>query len=230
MRAPVDPHGYLARARETFKAYAWSVRHGLRLVVYDQTCTARPWLTQSWIAGSLIARARGELDAALGVTSWAEATAWLAEYGEGMPIAEIQYWGHGKWGELFVDEESLDVSALRPGHRLHDSLRRIRARMEPESRWWFRTCETFGAQRGQDFASAWTDFFGCPAAGHTFIIGPWQSGLHNLEPGQRPAWSASEGLAEGSADAPTRALWSRVWRPRTINCLRMRIPQRLLSE
>ena len=43
---------------------------------------------------------------------------------------------------------------------------------------------------GHDFARAWTDFFGSRAAGHTFIIGYWQSGLHTLAPGASAACRA----------------------------------------
>ena len=204
------------------------MRHGLRLVVYDQTCTGRPWLTQSWQVGSAIARARGELDASFGARDWTAALDWLGSYGDGLPITEVQYWGHGKWGKLFIDREALDRDSLDPSHRLHRRLERVRERMGPDSRWWFRTCETFGAQAGHDFARAWTDFFGCAAAGHTYIIGPWQSGLHNLRPGERPTWSTQEGLAEGDPQNPQRAQWSQPWKPRTINCLRMRIPPSLV--
>lgn len=197
-------------------------------MVYDRTCTTRPWLTQSWVIGASLARARGELDAAFGASSWDQALSWLANYGEGMPISEIQYWGHGKWGEAFIDEDSLGIDCLQPEHAWHEPLARIRERMDIQSRWWFRTCETFGAERGKKFASAWTDFFKCDAAGHTFIIGPWQSGLHNLRPGRTPTWSSEEGLAKGTPEEPSRAQWSQPWKVRTINCLRMRIPQDML--
>jgi hypothetical protein len=199
-------------------------------MVYDRTCRSRPWLTQAWIVGATLARARGELDASFGAASWEEALEWIVGYGRGLPIAEIQYWGHGKWGKVFIDQEALTSSALDASHGLNPSLQRIRARMDAESRWWFRTCESFGGESGKTFAREWAEFFGCDAAGHTFIIGPWQSGLHNLGPGEIPSWPSEEGIAEGSPASPIRAYWSRPWRARTINCLRMRIPDRLLRR
>ncbi len=197
---------------------------GRRLLVYDRTCTRPPFLTQSWVAGALIARVRGRLDAAYGARDWASALDWLASTDADAPIAEIQFWGHGKWGRIYIDDDILDAGALSSGHPLHPKLEAIRERMNPEARWWFRSCETFGADAGHDFAMRLVDWFGRPAAGHTYIIGPWQSGLHRLEPGQRPDWSTDEGLVEGSPAAPRRAAWSRAWHPRTINCLRMDIP------
>jgi len=92
------------------------------------------------------------------------------------------------------------------------------------AQWWFRTCETFGADAGHDFARAWTSYFDCRAAGHTYVIGPWQSGLHTLEPGARPHWSADEALIEGSAAEPQRAAWSSRREPNTISCLHGSIP------
>ncbi|MGB1700273.1 MAG: hypothetical protein ACPHRO_09985, partial [Nannocystaceae bacterium] len=89
---------------------------------------------------------------------------------------------------------------------------------------WFRTCETFGAQPGHDFARHLAAHMGARVAGHTYIIGPLQSGLHLLAPGQRPAWSDSEGLAEGTPQAPLRARWSSISAPNTITCLRRSLP------
>ena len=70
----------------------------------------------------------------------------------------------------------------------------------------------------------WTDFFGCRAAGHTYIIGPLQSGLHAIAPGGTPHWSTYEGLDVGSPEKPRRALWSIPGAPNTISCLRVNLP------
>jgi hypothetical protein len=199
----------------------------LRLMIYDETCNGRgvlPGLTQSWIAGALLYRGLGRLDAAHGARSWDEALAWLAGHEPGHEIGEIQYWGHGKWGQLYIAREILDVSALSTTSPLRPRLDAIRARMAPGASWWFRTCETFGARTGHEFAMAWTDFFERPAAGHTFIIGPWQSGLHSLAPGEVPTWDEAEGIEAGTARAPEKALWSGPGRPNTITCLGGRVP------
>src|SRR5262249_1806712 len=126
------------------------------------------------------------LDGGLGVASWGEALDWLAEVEPGARVAEIQFWGHGQWGQACFAGEPIDESALTPGHEHHGRLARVRERMLPgaEGLWWFRCCDTFGTPRGQAFARAWTRFFGCRAAGHTHVIGVWQSGLHSLLPGE----------------------------------------------
>lgn len=201
-------------------------RRAQRLMVYDRTCLGRPFLpglTHSWIAGAWIYRGLGRLDASIGVDSWHQALQWLANRDQ--PIAEIQFWGHGKWGQLFVDQGCLSAEDLEPGSPHHDALAAIRERLVgPQALWWFRSCETFGAQAGHRFARAWTDFFGCRAAGHTYIIGPWQSGLHSLAPGDEIHWSASEGLKEGDPEDPQRAQWSRFSAPNTIHFLQGHVP------
>jgi hypothetical protein len=189
-----------------------------------------PWpgLTHSWRLGGLLYGTLGRLDDWRGFSSWDAALTWLASHRASEPIAEVQFWGHGKWGCARIGDEALSLDSLDPEHPHHDALAAIRERMRgPEDElplWWFRTCETFGAEEGHAFAQAWTEFFGCRGAGHTYIIGPWQSGLHTLAPGQRPDWSPEEGLAEGTAKDPRRALWSARHEPNTITCLHGSIP------
>ena len=91
--------------------------------------------------------------------------------------------------------ERLDRAALAPGHLLLPALERLRDHLLPggDALFWFRTCETFAGAEGHAFARAWTRFFRARAAGHTFIIGPLQSGLHVLAPGEEPSWPEDEG-------------------------------------
>jgi hypothetical protein len=56
------------------------------------------------------------------------------------------------------------------------------------------------------------------------VIGFHQSGLHALAPGIAADWSESEGLVEGTAEAPQRARRSAPWRPRTITCFANQVP------
>jgi hypothetical protein len=164
-------------------------------------------------------RALRRTDAIQGVSSWNEALTWLGTRSE--PIEEIQYWGHGKWGGAFVGDDVLDASALVDRRAQLDA---IRERLAPDALLWFRTCETLGARRGMSFAERLADFFGARVAGHTYIIGFHQSGLHCLAPGTRADWSPDEGLAEGTPDAPTRARWSTPFRPRTVTAFDGQIP------
>ncbi len=198
----------------------------LRLMIYDRTCPRPrflPGLSQVWGAGRHLYRALGRLDGSHGAASWAEALDWLAAVQPGARIQEIQFWGHGRWGLARIGSEPLDASALASGHPHHDRLARVRDRLQPDGAlWWFRTCETFGTRAGHQFARAWTRFHRCRAAGHTYIIGGWQSGLHSLAPDAEPTWSTDEGL--DPAD-PSRALWSGPRAPNTITFLHGQIPE-----
>lgn len=194
----------------------------LRLMVYDRT---RAVLGRAWWTGGHLYRGLRRLDAWRGVASWEEALAWLAAVEPARRIGEVQFWGHGNWGLARVDRQPFDIGALCASHPLHAPLAAVRARLDgAEASWWFRTCETFGADVGQRFAAALADHLGCRVAGHTFVIGAWQSGLHTLAPGRAPAWSPEEGIAEGSRAAPRRAWSSGPRRPNTITCLHGRIP------
>lgn len=200
----------------------------LRLMIYDDTCRRSRLgvgLTHSWIAGALLYRQIGKFDATRGVRSWEEALQWLSDVEKDRSIGEIQFWGHGKWGRALIDGAPLTTAALAESHPWNRPLRDVAERMVPDALWWFRTCETFGAEAGHDFARRWTDFFECRAAGHTYIIGPWQSGLHALNPGEVPRWSVYEGLDEGAPDAPRKALWSIPGAPNTISFLRATLPR-----
>jgi hypothetical protein len=198
-------------------------------MVYDRTCTGKPFrpgLSHAWATGQHLYRLLGRFDRTLGVESWDEALSWLGHVGRGQPIAEIQYWGHGKWGLARVDSQAFDAAALAPSHRWAADLDRIADRLLPDGRslLWFRTCETLGCAPGQDFAQRLTERLACRVAGHTYIIGHWQSGLHSLAPGQTPGWSQDEGLREGTPESPREAYWSRAWHPNTVSFLHGQIP------
>jgi hypothetical protein len=198
----------------------------LRLMVYDRTCRGRgllPGLTHSWIAGALLYQGLGRLDAAFAASSWAEAFAHLLDASAGRRIAEVQYWGHGKWGRAYVARDVLDEGAFLPSSPHYDALSRLRDRFTDDALVWFRTCETFGKREGVSFATALTTFTGARGAGHTYVIGPWQSGLHALSPGETPTWPLHEGLPDGDA-AAKKALMSTPWAPNTITCLHGAVP------
>lgn len=205
--------------------------NALRLLVFDRTCTGkglRPGLSHAWAAGRHLYRGLGRVDAARGVASWAEALDWLGSIEPGAPIAEVQYWGHGRWGRALVADDVLDAAALAPGHPLHRGLSGLRERLlrGRDGLLWFRTCETFGLPRGKRFARALADFLGCRVAGHTYVIGAVQSGLHSLLPGEDPSWPDDEGVVEDHRGPPESAAgrWSRFGEPNTITCFQGRIP------
>jgi hypothetical protein len=196
----------------------------LRVMLFDRSCRGRglsPGLSHAWGGGGALFRALGRFDAVHGAWSWTAGLDWIIAASAKRPIAEIQFWGHGEWGGLWIDEELMTASALEPGHYLHDRLATIRTRLAPDALWWFRSCDVFGTQTGHDFARAWTRFFGCRAAGHTHHIMMLQSGLHVLRPGEEPTWPLDEGLESGLAHARESSLFA----PRTITFLTQEPPR-----
>ena len=199
-----------------------------RLVIFDRTQTRWPvGLTTAWSAGVRLYRGLGRIDAAHGAATWAEALDWAL--GQDDTVAELQFWGHGNWGVARFDRDGLDASALAPGHPLHGRLVALRERLADDALLWLRCCEAFGARRGIAFAERLADFFGARVAGHTFVIGFYQSGLRGLHPGVRADWAPDEGLAAGSPDDPTRARGSSPFAPRTVTCLHGSVPEGWLT-
>src|SRR5258708_2465119 len=142
------------------KRYRRRVSQGLRLILFDRTCQNRAGfgLSRAWSTGSRMYSLLGRSDGVHGARSFADALTWLSSFRATEPIAELQFWGHGKWGRIFIDREALDRSALAPGHEHHPALCRLRERLVPDALVWVRTCETFGAGAGHDFSGAWTGF------------------------------------------------------------------------
>ena len=197
----------------------------LRLLIYDGA--GRTPLHKTWAVGARVYRALGRIDAYHGASDWADALAWLSRFRAGAAVAEVQYWGHGKWGALFIGQDVLNVHAFDAGNRHRAALDAAAARMLPEGRSlvWLRTCETFGARAGHVFAVKASRFFGARVAGHTHVIGALQSGLHGLRPGEAPKWSDSEGLARGTPDAPILAKNSSPDAPHTIHFMNNAVPE-----
>jgi hypothetical protein len=205
------------------------VERGVRLIVFDASGRDRrgawPGLGPVWGVGAQLYQSLSRADHRLGATSWTEALRWIARIGADRPIDEVQLWMHGRWGRALLGPDVLDAAAFAANGRWANDLTAIRERMHGRSLVWFRTCETFGAQAGLSFAARVADYFGCQAAGHTYVIGAWQSGLHSALPGRTPAWSPEEGIARGSASSPERAHHSAPWRPHTIHFLVGRVPE-----
>lgn len=197
----------------------------LRLLIYDgNSKQGEALLRSSWAAGARLYRGLRRIDRFTGARSWSEALAWCAAQ-EG-PIAEIQFWGHGRWGQALLGDEALSQASFAVGHPHRNGLDALRSRLlrDGTSLIWFRTCETFGATRGIAFAKKLTSELGVRAAGHTHVIGALQSGLHGLRPDAEPNWSPSEGLLRGTADAPEAALPSSVGASNTIHFMTPTVP------
>lgn len=206
----------------------------MHLVVFDATghgkARVQPLLTTSWRAGSKLYRHHPSTpaDDRYGATSWEDALAWLCSVRPGERIESIQYWGHGLFGRVMIADDVLDASSFVAGHARHDDLVTLRTRLADDALIWFRTCATFGGATGQEFARVVSRFLGCRAAGHTFIIGPLQSGLHSLACGDEPSWPVDEGIPDefvGNSGAAKTARQSTPWAPNTITCLQSAIPR-----
>jgi len=199
----------------------------LRLLIYDGNRKAgEAALRSSWSAGARVYRALGRIDSFFGAHSWPEALAWCAEQAAGAPIAELQFWGHGRWGQVLIGGEALSQASFGREHPHRARLDALRERLLPDgqSLVWFRTCETFGAARGIAFAETLTRELHTRAAGHTHVIGALQSGLHGLSAGAEPRWSPSEGLSRGTPDAPAAALPSSANAINTIHFMTSAVP------
>ena len=200
---------------------------GLRLVVHDVTGHGSSWLqpglTASWQVGARLYRhypSATRASAAFGATSWQDALAWLCSVEPDDVIDEVQYWGHGLPGRIFVGGDVLTSQTLRSDHALADDVDAFVARLSgPQALVWFRTCGAFAGVDGHAFASSCARRFGCRIAGHTHIIGPLQSGLHTVTSSSPPTWSTSEGTDARGALLPSS--WSA---NHTITCLHGRIP------
>jgi hypothetical protein len=175
--------------------------------------------------GALALTVCGRFDGAFRARSWAEAFGWLLFVGSRRPLEEVQVWSHGRWGEARLEYDPLTVDCFARSHALYPILSRVRRVLEGGALVWFRTCATFGALSGREFARVAAEALGCCVAGHTYDIGLWQSGLHTLAPGARPDWDVWEGLNLGTPQLPLRARESGPTEPRTVTALQMGIPR-----
>lgn len=203
----------------------------MRILIYDHDCKGpgpTHWLAHSFRLGVKVFGGARFFDAVIPSESWAQALRGVLCASTHEAIEEIQFWGHGKWGRALIGEESLDRAVVTGPGELPDLMKEVGTRMpSPTATLWFRTCETLGAQPGQEFARHLSEQIGARVAGHTYIIGPLQSGLHILPPGEAPSWPAMEGVAVGSVEKPRRAHWSSLAAPNTITCLRRTLPTTL---
>lgn len=195
-----------------------------KVVVFDRTCRSPlGGLSALWSIGAEWNRTLGRFDACFGASHWQQALRWLADVRPGEWLEEVQFWGHGKWGEAWIGGDRLSMDWLDPAHKAASWLQAIRDRMRPDGRslWWFRTCETLGGAKGQSFAQAFSDRMGVRVAGHTHVIALAHSGLHLTEPGSHPNWDPTEGIRSEQA---RHARGSSFRFPRTIGFWRMSLP------
>lgn len=199
---------------------------GARVLVYDGSPRrGETPLRRAWSVGARLYAALGRVDAHRGARSWIEALTWLTTVSPHEPIDELQFWGHGRWGLAKIDREELSARSFLREHPHRPLLDALGARLAPRALVWFRTCETLGANAGLAFAKTCSEELGARVAGHTFVIGAWQSGLHGLLPGAAPQWDPEEGLRRGTSQSPIEAHTSSAWAPHTIHFMNGRVPE-----
>jgi len=127
---------------------------------------------------------------------------------------------------VWMADEKLDHHAFSGEHA--DALAAIRDRLTDDALVWFRTCATFGAERGRLFARQWAQDLGCRVAAHTHNIGFFHAGLHSLRPGETPSWPVGEGVKTGTATSPDEMIMTNWWggrgQPNVVSCLHNEFP------
>lgn len=183
----------------------------MRLAIYD--ATEKSPLLHLWAAGVRSYKLTGRIDDYLPATCWKEALQWLSTK---KGITEVQYWGHGYWGNVKLGDSWLSVA---------DAVD-LKESFEPGALLWFRTCMTAGSEQGRRFMRNLADALGCNVAGHTDKIWIWHSGLQIARPGKAPDWWPDAGVKTGTGEYPAKAYWGWPWRERTIGFWRTRIPKK----
>jgi hypothetical protein len=77
---------------------------------------------------------------------------------------------------------------------------------------------------GRRFGGAAARRLRCRVAGHTYIIGLFQSGTHAVRPQEEPAWDAAEGVQTDAEGQAVGAKWSGPLEPATVSCFRIGLP------
>jgi hypothetical protein len=179
----------------------------VKVIIYDASVGG--FLGASWASWAKVQAARGWK--VLGVKSWDDAIGKLTQrlLFEDGSVDEIQLWGHGSPGIPLIGGEQITTNVVVV-------LRRV---LTAGSLVWFRMCSVFFGEKGRQFAEQTSRILGCRVAGHTHIIGPFQSGLYSVSPGKGTDWDLRYDAT------PWRKVVSGWWEPRTILCTRMSVPE-----
>jgi len=199
----------------------------MRLIIYDKT--DKNFVGWTWVVGSWLYSLFNRVDARYGAISWADALDWVIRISENKEITEIQFWGHGSWGGAVINGDWL-TSWWAQREPLNSRLLTVRNRLAKDFVWWFRTCNSFGAHKGMEFAKTFSNLIRRTVAAHTFIIWKFHSGLRVIRPTEEPSWPAEEGIKEGTPEKPEEALWSHPKAPHSIFFTTTTIPEKILKK
>ena len=184
----------------------------MRLIIYDAAeNTPVGW---SWAIGARLFRFSGQVQHVVAARTWAQGLQDALSLATKNRITEVQFWGHGSPGRVYVAGES-----LKPTRDHQRALLDLSNALDPQALIWLRTCSSFAGPSGHRFALDLSVRTGRRVAGSTFLIGLWHSGQHSLRPGQTPSWPLTEGL-----DAALQPLWSQADAPNTLPFSQMDLP------
>jgi len=185
----------------------------MRIAIYDATEKAPVGL--SWSAGAWLMKTGGYVQHIIPGLSWSQALEDARAITKRHWIREIQFWGHGAPGGVFINNIPLDVDDAN-----RRALVNLAFDMAENGLIWFRTCASFAGPRGHRFATNLMKTTQMRVAGSTFNIGfPWHSGQRSLRPGATPQWSLTEGLGVDG-----RPMWSSAKAPNTLMFATMSLP------
>lgn len=191
----------------------------LDIMFYDSSDWAGEQLRLSWVTGGNFYKLFRSVEYHAGFSAWEDSLNWIVSIEESRKINSIQFWGHGSPGRVWINGEFLSARSILASSKHRQLLLNLKKRLTKDSIVWFRSCNVFSGHEGHLFAKTISKFLECKVASHTYIVGPWQSGLHTIEPDEEPKWSIEEGYKNGEK------LWSMPWSPNTIFCLTGKIPE-----
>ena len=183
----------------------------MKVVIYDASFGAG-WVGNSWVLGGRLYRALRRVDLVIPVLLWDQVLPELRKVPD-FSIKDLQFWSHGHQGGVSINGESVNNFNLNPAFWAA-----VGKKLRADGRVWFRTCATFSGHYGHEFAKKVADTMDRTVVGHTYIIGPFQSGLHVHVPGREPSWSPQEGM-EVRKDGSIGIKMSGPFQPYTVTCL-----------
>lgn len=185
----------------------------MKLAIYDAAENSP--VGWSWATGAKLYKAMGYFQHVVAAHSWDDGLRRVNDLTSRYRINEIQFWGHGSPGKVFVAGKWLDVDGA---HKI--PLTRLGSSLEPNSFVWLRTCASFAGVPGRTLATELVSMLNARVAGSTFNIGfPWHSGQHSLRPNAVPAWPITEGL-----DVKGQPMGSAKKSPHTVPFAAMSLP------
>jgi hypothetical protein len=194
------------------------------VMFYDASKWAGEQLRLSWITGGHFYKMFRSLEEVKGCLGWHEALEYLISVQPERKIDSIQFWGHGSPGTVWINGETLNMRSLLASSKHRALLLKLKERLSSDSVVWFRSCNVAATSEGQLFMQSLANILGCRIAAHTFIVHPWQSGLHTVGPGEEPDWPVDEGVSVNK-DGSLKMLISKPWSPNTVFCLTSKIPK-----